>query len=156
MGNRKILEVSVGIFMVIAMVSLITIAFKVSNFQGFQERSTYQINALFNNIGGLKVRSPVKISGVVVGRVTDITVDKQTYQARVNMKIYSEFNELPYDTSASILTSGLLGDQYIGLEAGGDEEFLTDGDQLELVQSALVLEELIGQFLTKFAEGDGE
>lgn len=152
MTRRKIIEIWVGAFVLLAMVSLIMIALKVSNFQGIQERPTYQINALFSNIGGLKVRSPVKISGVVVGRVSDISVDKATYQARVKMQIYKDYDELPLDTSASILTSGLLGDQYIGLEPGADDVYLREGDQLDLVQPALVLEELIGQFLTKFAE----
>lgn len=154
MVRKTIVEVWVGIFVVITLIALTAIAFKVSNFQGFQEKPTYQISALFSNIGGLKVRAPVKISGVVVGRVSDISVDKATYKARVKMSIFSEYNELPLDTSASILTSGLLGDQYIGLEPGADEEYLKEGSTLDLVQPALVLEELIGQFLTKFAEGD--
>jgi len=152
MTRRKIIEIWVGAFVLMAMISLVMIALKVSNFQGLQEKPTYQINALFSNIGGLKVRSPVKISGVVVGRVSDISVDKATYQARVKMQIYTDYNELPLDTSASILTSGLLGDQYIGLEPGADDVYLRNGDQLDLVQPALVLEELIGQFLTKFAD----
>ncbi|MBD3610994.1 MAG: outer membrane lipid asymmetry maintenance protein MlaD [Hydrogenovibrio crunogenus] len=152
MTRRKIIEIWVGAFVLLAMISLIMIALKVSNFQGLQEKPTYQINALFSNIGGLKVRSPVKISGVVVGRVSDISVDKVTYQARVKMQIYKDYDELPLDTSASILTSGLLGDQYIGLEPGADDVYLREGDQLDLVQPALVLEELIGQFLTKFAD----
>lgn len=152
MTRRKIIEIWVGVFVLLAMISLIMIALKVSNFQGLQEKPTYQINALFSNIGGLKVRSPVKISGVVVGRVSDISVDKMTYQARVKMEIYKDYDELPLDTSASILTSGLLGDQYIGLEPGADDVYLREGDQLDLVQPALVLEELIGQFLTKFAD----
>lgn len=97
----------------------------------------------------------MKISGVVVGRVSDISVDKVTYQARVKMQIYKDYDELPLDTSASILTSGLLGDQYIGLEPGADDVYLREGDQLDLVQPALVLEELIGQFLTKFADSGG-
>lgn len=154
MVRKTIVEIWVGLFVVMTLIALAVIAFKVSNFQGLQEKSTYQVSALFSNIGGLKVRAPVKISGVVVGRVSDISVDKATYKARVTMSIFSEYNQLPLDTSASILTSGLLGDQYIGLEAGGDEEYLKDGSTIDLVQPALVLEELIGQFLTKFAEGD--
>ncbi|MDG4812439.1 outer membrane lipid asymmetry maintenance protein MlaD [Hydrogenovibrio sp. 3SP14C1] len=155
MTRRKIIEIWVGAFVLLAMVSLVMIALKVSNFQGIQDKPTYQINALFSNIGGLKVRSPVKISGVVIGRVSDISVDKLTYQARVTMQIDTDYNELPLDTSASILTSGLLGDQYIGLEPGADDVYLREGDQLDLVQPALVLEELIGQFLTKFADSGG-
>lgn len=154
MASRKIIEVWVGVFVLLALISLAVIALKVSNFQGLQDKPTYQINALFSNIGGLKVRAPVKISGVVVGRVDSITVDKNSYQARVIMSIDEDFNELPIDTSASILTSGLLGDQYIGLEPGADDLYLTNGDQLDIVQPALVLEELIGQLLTKFAGED--
>lgn len=156
MARKSIVDIWVGFFVLITLISLIVIAFKVSNFQGFQDKPTYRINALFSNIGGLKVRAPVKISGVVIGRVSSISVDKDSYKAKVVMTIYQDFNELPYDTSASILTSGLLGDQYIGLEPGADEEFLADGDTLDLVQPALVLEELIGQFMTKMADGGSE
>jgi len=154
MQRQLKVEVWVGAFVLMTLVSLAVIALQVSNFNSWKEKSSYQVTALFDNIGGLKVRAPVKISGVVVGRVTGIEVDSQTYQARVTMDLFSEFNELPMDTSGSILTSGLLGDQYIGLEIGADEELLADGDQLDLTQSALVLEELIGQFLVKFSEGD--
>lgn len=156
MSRWKMIEIWVGAFVLFALISLAVVALKVSNFEGFQDRPTYQVNALFSNIGGLKVRSPVKISGVVVGRVGNISVDRNTYQARVVMDIYKDYNQLPLDTSASILTSGLLGDQYIGLEPGADEEYLRDGDQIDLVQPALVLEELIGQFLTKFADSNSE
>jgi phospholipid/cholesterol/gamma-HCH transport system substrate-binding protein len=131
---------------------LIIVAFKFSNFQSIQQKETYQIKALFDNIGGLKVRAPVKISGVTVGRVANIQVDKETYLAEVSMNIYSEFNQLSLDTSGSVLTSGMLGDQYIGLDPGADEEYLVNGDYLDIVQSALVLEELIGKFLTSLSE----
>lgn len=151
MNRQRIIEVWVGIFVFISMIALAVIAFKVSNYQGFQERATYQVSALFSNIGGLKVRAPVKISGVVVGRVTSIEVDRKTYQALVKMEIDRDFNQLTQDTSGVILTSGLLGDQYIGLEPGGADEYLVHGDRLELTQPALVLEDLIGQFLTKFS-----
>lgn len=156
MSRWKMVEVMVGAFVLMALISLAVIGLKVSNFDGFQERPTYQVSALFSNIGGLKVRSPVKISGVVVGRVSSISVDRNTYQARVLMDIYQDYNELPLDTSASILTSGLLGDQYIGLQPGADDVYLINGDQIDLVQPALVLEELIGQFLTKFADSSSE
>lgn len=152
MNRQKIIEVWVGAFVLFALASLVVIALKVSNFQGLVDKPTYQVNALFSNIGGLKVRAPVKISGVVVGRVEEITVDQSTYQARVIMHIDKDFNELPIDTSASILTSGLLGDQYIGLSPGADDLYLTDGSHIDLVQPALVLEELIGQFITKFSD----
>lgn len=151
MSRQKIVEVWVGAFVLMSLIALAVIAFKVSNYQGLQERPTYEISGLFSNIGGLKVRAPVKISGVVVGRIKSIEVDAKTYQALVKMDIYEDFNQLSSDTSGVILTSGLLGDQYVGLEPGGSDELLKNGDRLELTQPALVLEELIGQFLTKFS-----
>lgn len=151
MSRQKIIEIWVGALVLMSLVSLMVVAFKVSNFQGWKDRPTYSISALYMNVGGLKARAPVKISGVVVGRVVSIAIDPQTFQARVIMDLYKEFDNLSIDTSGSILTSGLLGDQYVALQPGGDEEMLQDGDQLFLTQSALVLEELIGQFLTKSA-----
>lgn len=150
MSRKMIVEVWVGLFTVLAFVALLMVAFKVSNFQGVQ-KETYQIKAAFSNIGGLKVRAPVKISGVIVGKVIGIEVDKETYQAIVVMAINSDLNHLSLDTSASILTSGMLGDQYIGIDPGADEEYLQDGDYLDIVQPALVLEELIGKFLTNLS-----
>ena len=154
MKRQLKVEIWVGAFVLMTLVSLTVIALQVSNFNSWKDKSSYQVSALFDNIGGLKVRAPIKISGVVVGRVTAIEVDKNTYQARVTMDIFSEYNELPIDTSGSILTSGLLGDQYVGLVIGADEEMLASGDQLDLTQSALVLEDLIGQFLVKFSESN--
>ena len=154
MKRQLKVEIWVGAFVLMTLVSLIVIALQVSNFNSWKEKSSYQVSALFDNIGGLKVRAPIKISGVVVGRVTGISVDTKSYKARVTMDIFSEFNELPIDTSGSILTSGLLGDQYIGLVIGGDEELLKNGDQLDLTQSAIVLEDLIGQFLVKFSDSN--
>jgi phospholipid/cholesterol/gamma-HCH transport system substrate-binding protein len=152
--NRQVkLEIWVGVFVLITMVSIAFIAMKVSNFSQNQDRSTYQVDALFSNVGGLTVRAPVKISGVVVGRVTAISIDPVTYRARVQMTIYSEYNDLPTDTSAMILTSGLLGSQYIGLEVGADEELLADGSRIFMTQSALVLENLIGRLLVSLTEG---
>lgn len=152
MSRKSVVEIWVGFFTVLAVVSLIVVAFKFSNFQSLQQKQTYQIKALFDNVGGLKERAPVKISGVTVGRVANIRVDKKTYQAEVSMDIYTEFNRLSLDTSGSILTSGMLGDQYVGLDPGADEEYLVNGDYLDIVQSALVLEELIGKFLTSLTE----
>lgn len=154
MKRQLKVEIWVGAFVLMTLLSLAVIAFQVSNFSTWKEKPSYQVSALFNNIGGLKVRAPVKISGVVVGRVVGINVDPRTYQARVSMTVFKEFDDLPIDTSGAILTSGLLGDQYIGLMPGADEEYLKDGDQLDLTQSALVLEDLIGQFLVKFSEGE--
>ncbi|MBN2866441.1 MAG: outer membrane lipid asymmetry maintenance protein MlaD [Thiotrichales bacterium] len=152
MKRQLMVEIWVGAFVLMTLVSLTVIALQVSNFNSWKAQSSYQVSALFDNIGGLKVRAPIKISGVVVGRVSSIGVDPVSYKAKVTMDIFSQYNDLPIDTSGSILTSGLLGDQYIGLVIGGDEEVLANGDQLDLTQSAIVLEDLIGQFLVKFSD----
>lgn len=152
MFRRSTIEIWVGAFVLMTLLALVFVAFKVSNFQGLQDKPTYQVSALFGNIGGLKVRAPVKISGVVIGRVDSISVDQKTYRAKVVMDIYKQYDKLSLDTSAAILTSGLLGDQYIGLTPGADEEYLKNGDQIDIAQSALVLENLIGQFLTKLGD----
>jgi len=152
MKRQAKIEIWVGAFVLMSVLALVMIAFQVSNFNTWKDRPSYNISALFDNIGGLKVRAPVKMSGVVIGRVTAVTVDPLSFKARVMMKVDKAYNELPIDSSASILTSGLLGDQYVGIEVGGEEEYLAEGDQVEMTQSALVLEELIGQFLVKFSE----
>ncbi len=153
MDKQVKLEIGVGILVVLAALALFMVALKVSNFSTvMQDRPTYTLKAHFDNIGDLKVRSPVKLSGVVIGRVTSIEVDRTNYRALVTMHIEQGY-QLPLDTSAAILTSGLLGDQYVGLVPGGDEEYLADGDELELTQSALVLEDLIGQLMVKLADG---
>lgn len=152
--NRQLkLETWVGVFVLITMVSIAFIAMKVSNYSQNQDRTTYQVDALFSNVGGLTVRAPVKISGVVVGRVTGISIDPLTYRARVVMDIYQEYDDLPMDTSAMILTSGLLGSQYIGMEVGADDELLVEGGRIFMTQSALVLENLIGRLLVSLTEG---
>ena len=153
MKQKTKFEMGVGALVLMAFGALLMIALQVSNFTALKETPSYQISALFNNIGGLKVRAPVKLSGVVIGRVTDITIDQRPFKARVWMQIDQQYNELSIDSSASILTSGLLGDQYIGITPGGDMEYLEAGSEIEYTQSALVLEELIGQFLVKFTEG---
>jgi len=152
MKRQAKIEIWVGAFVLMSILALVMIAFQVSNFNAFKEKPSYHVSALFDNIGGLKVRAPVKMSGVVIGRVTDITVDAKSFKARVNMKIDETYNDLPMDSSASILTSGLLGDQYVGIDIGGDTEVLTNGSEIELTQSALVLENLISQFLVKFSD----
>ncbi|SIO02060.1 phospholipid/cholesterol/gamma-HCH transport system substrate-binding protein [Sulfurivirga caldicuralii] len=152
MGKQAKIEIGVGILVLFSIISLFVIAMKVSNFADMaQDRPTYTLKAHFDNIGGLKVRAPVKLSGVVIGRVASIGVDKSNYRALVTMKIDKAY-QLPLDTSASILTSGLLGDQYIGLEPGGDDQYLADEDEIEMTQSALVLENLIGQLMVKLTD----
>ena len=154
MMSRKTLDLWVGVFVVIGIGALLFLAMKVANLSALTGGDAYQINAKFDNIGGLKVRAPVKSAGVVVGRVSEIHFDNQTFEAVVTMAINSKF-EFPRDTSAKILTSGLLGEQFIGLSAGGDTVNLKGGDTLKITQSAVVLENLISQFLySKAAEGN--
>ncbi len=151
--NRKVMDLWVGIFVAISFAAVLFLALKVSNFSASSFASTYEITAKFDNIGGLKVRGPVKSAGVVVGRVADIRFDPQTYEANVVLRIDSQY-AFPRDTFASILTSGLLGEQYIGLDAGGDERMIPPGGKLAKTQSAIVLENLISQFLfNKASEG---
>lgn len=151
--NRKLMDLWVGVFVVAGFAAILFLALRVGNVSSANFAETYQLNARFDNIGGLKVRGPVKSAGVVVGRVTGISFDPQTYEAVVTMTIDSRYR-FPKDTFASILTAGLLGEQYIGLEAGGDEKMLQSGDAFAQTQSAVVLEKLIGQFMfNKASEG---
>jgi phospholipid/cholesterol/gamma-HCH transport system substrate-binding protein len=153
--NRKTLEMWVGLFVAAGLAALAMLAFKVGNLATADVIDGYTINARFNNIGGLKVKSPVTMAGVRVGRVSAITFDNDKYQAVVKMDIDGRYKTIPADTIGSILTSGLLGEQYVGLEPGGDERYLKAGDTLFKTQDALVLEKMIGQFLfSKAAEGD--
>ncbi len=152
--NSRTIEVTVGIFVALGFAALLMLALKVGNLTSFNGEAGYTILARFDNIGGLKQRSPVKMAGVVVGRVGNIEFDSETFEAVVDLDIEARYDQMPADTSASIFTSGLLGEQYVGLEAGGDEEVLKEGDTLQLTQSAVVLEQLIGQFLYNQAEGD--
>jgi phospholipid/cholesterol/gamma-HCH transport system substrate-binding protein len=141
----------VGLFVAIGIASLFMLAMRVSNITAFAETEGYQLTLNFDNIGGLKVRSPVTMAGVVIGRVSEISFDKEIYEAEVKVTIENQYDNIPEDTSASIFTSGLLGEQYIGLEAGGSDTFLKQGDRFKLTQSAVVLEQLIGQFLVSKA-----
>ena len=151
--NRKAIDLWVGVFVAIGMVSLMFLALKVGNLASGSLDHAYRVTAKFDNIGGLKIRGPVKSAGVVVGRVADIGFDQGSYQAVVTIEIDGRY-QFPKDTIASILTSGLLGEQYIGLDVGGDTAMLADGGQFKLTQSAVVLEKMIGQFLFgKAAEG---
>jgi len=142
----------VGLFVLAGFVALLFLALKVGNMASFSLADSYEVQARFDNIGGLKVRAPVKSAGVVVGRVKSIRFDDKTYQALVSIDMEKNY-QFPKDTSAKILTSGLLGEQYLGLEAGGDAAMLAQGDRIKSTQSALVLETLISQFLfSKAAE----
>ncbi|MDN5848859.1 MAG: outer membrane lipid asymmetry maintenance protein MlaD [Nitrococcus sp.] len=153
MQNSRLLEIGVGLFVLAGLLALLILALKVSNISAFQQTNGYDVIAKFQNIGGLKVSAPVTLAGVQVGRVADISVDQQTFEARVVLSISDKYANLPQDTSASIYTAGLLGQQYIGLQPGGMMETLQPGDQLMLTQSAIVLEQLIGQFLYNKAAG---
>ena len=153
--ERTTLDLWVGAFVVGGLIALLVLAFKVGNLSGFDGSETYRVYGKFDNIGGLKIKAPVKSSGVVVGRVSGIQFDNKTFQAVVEMRL-SKNHQFPKDSSAAILTSGLLGEQYIGLEAGGDEKNLKEGDNFRLTQSAMVLEQLIGQFIFSKAADEGE
>ena len=143
-------------FSVAVITALLFLALRVGNVSSANFAETYQLTAKFDNIGGLKVRGPVKSAGVVVGRVAEIRFDPESYEAQVTMTIDSRY-QFPKDTFASILTAGLLGEQYVGLDAGGDEKMLKAGDTFAKTQSAVVLEKLIGQFMfNKASEGTGE
>jgi phospholipid/cholesterol/gamma-HCH transport system substrate-binding protein len=154
--NRSTIDLWVGIFVVLGVAALLFLALKVGNLATFSGSETYNVQARFVNIGGLKNRAPIKSAGVVVGRVADIRFDNESYEALVSMNLDQHY-QFPRDTTAKILTSGILGEQYIGLEAGGDGVMLKNGDRVRLTQSAVVLENLISQFLfNKAAEGKDE
>jgi phospholipid/cholesterol/gamma-HCH transport system substrate-binding protein len=144
--NRTTLDLWVGIFVTIGIAAVLFLSLRVGNLLTTSNAPGYRLEAAFDNIGGLKVRAPVKAAGVLVGRVERIQLDPKTYQALVTMKIDKGY-EFTRDTIASILTSGLLGEVYIGLDSGGDTQMLADGGRITKTQSAVVLEKLIGQFL---------
>jgi phospholipid/cholesterol/gamma-HCH transport system substrate-binding protein len=152
--DRTLLDFWVGLFVTLGIAALFALALKVSNSEGFSRGSTYTVVASFNNIGALKVRAPVKSAGVVVGRVSAIHFDNKTFEALVSMQLDSRYT-FPKDTSASILTSGLLGEQYLALDPGGDSHNLVNGDTIKITQSAVVLENLISQFLYNKASDSG-
>ncbi|HMW23850.1 MAG TPA: outer membrane lipid asymmetry maintenance protein MlaD [Burkholderiaceae bacterium] len=152
--SKRNLEMLVGLFVLLGLAALVFVALKAANLTTFSGGATYALTARFDNIGGLKSRAPVRSAGVVVGRVTSISLDPKTYQGVVHLEVQRSF-EFPKDTSAKILTAGLLGDQYIGLEPGGDEKNLAPGDTIKQTQSAVVLENLISQFLFNKAADAG-
>lgn len=152
--GRKGIETLVGFFVLLGLLALVFLAFRAANLGSFNGGTTYTVTAKFQNIGGLKPRAPVRSAGVKVGSVTSIGLDPVTYEGVVKMQIQQDFR-FPKDTAAKILTSGLLGDQYIGLEPGPAEEMVADGGRFSQTQSAVVLENLIGQFLANSAEKAG-
>lgn len=155
MMEKRALEFWVGVFVLAGILALIMLAFKVGNLTSSDVSNAYTVDAKFENIGGLKVKSPVTMAGVRIGRVTGVSFDKKTYQAVVELSIDGRYKNIPDDSSASILTSGLLGEQYIGITPGGSDDYLKQGDQILLTQSALVLENLIGQVMVKLTSESG-
>lgn len=159
MQQTRKLELWVGAFVLAGLIAVLVMIFQVANVTGLGGNGSYQLKASFDNIGNLKVRSPVKIGGVVVGRVSAIDLDRDSYVPVVTLDIDETFGHFPESSSAQILTSGLIGEQYIGLVPGfvyDDIEMLGDGDYIEDTKSALVLEDLIGQFLYRVNDSEGE
>jgi phospholipid/cholesterol/gamma-HCH transport system substrate-binding protein len=155
--NNRTVEIGVGLFVALGLAALFMLAMQVSNLSTLGGDShSYTVTAAFENIGGLKVRSPVTVSGVRVGRVGAIDYDTAAYEAVVTLRINEEYDSFPEDTSASIFTAGLLGEQYIALEPGGSMDNLAEGARIQLTQSALVMEQIIGQFLYSMTSKDDE
>ncbi|HEY3982990.1 outer membrane lipid asymmetry maintenance protein MlaD [Cedecea sp.] len=159
--QTKKFEVWVGAFLLVALVAIIFLCLKVANVTSLRSEPTYRVYAVFDNIGGLKVSSPVRLGGVVIGRVDDIALDPKTYLPRVTLDIEQRYNQIPDTSSLAIRTSGLLGEQYIALNLGFDDpelgsSMLKEGSTIQDTKSALVLEDLIGQFLYKSGNGDNK
>ncbi|MFK5984195.1 MAG: outer membrane lipid asymmetry maintenance protein MlaD [Pseudomonadota bacterium] len=147
MTNSRWIEFTVGLFIVAGIMTMLGLVFKISNFSNSYYENTYTISAAFDNVSGLKKRSSVSMSGVNIGRVSDISIDPETFEAIVKIEIDSQYNQIPEDSSIAIYTAGLLGEKYIGIEAGGAPEYFEQGSQASLTQSSIVLEKLISQFL---------
>lgn len=156
MYQSKLIETIVGLFVLLGLGALLVLALQVSNLNslGILGKTGYQIEAKFENVGGLKVRAPVKMGGVTVGRVSGIGYDDTSYEAVATMTIGQQYSKIPLDTAANIYTAGLLGEQYVSLDPGGEEDFLKEGDEITLTQSAVVLEQVIGQLLFSKAAGE--
>ncbi len=153
--SKNALELWVGLFVIAGLAAAAMLALRVGNLSTVNVADAYKVTASFGNVGGLNVKAPVTMAGVKIGRVSNIQIDREDYSAIVELSIDRRYNNLPTDTSAAVLTSGLLGAQYVGLEPGGQEAYLKQGDRIEITQSAVVLEQLIGQMLFSKAQGDG-
>jgi len=151
--TTRFMETMVGLFVVLGFLALLMLAMRVSDLSRLTTNDGYEISAYFENVGGLKVRSPVTVSGVRVGQVTSILYDADRYEAQVKMRIDIEHDYFPIDTTASIYTAGLLGEQYIALEPGAEYDVIKTGDTIEFTQSALILEEIIGKIVVKLTSG---
>jgi phospholipid/cholesterol/gamma-HCH transport system substrate-binding protein len=152
MQHSSTQDTLVGLFVAAGIAGLFFLALQVSNLSSFTEQEGYTVTARFENSGGLKVKSPVSAAGVKIGQVSDISLDPKTYESVVKIRIDAKYNSIPEDTTASVFTAGLLGEQYISLEPGGSSEYLKQDGQIEITQSAIILEKAIGQFLFKSAE----
>ena len=152
--QTKVLELLVGLFFTLGVTAVFILTFRVASLDAGSESDSFAVTADFENIGGLKPGSAVTMAGVRIGRVRSIAIEPTTFEARVTMRIGNAFNNIPKDSSASIFTAGLLGEQYIGLVPGGEDATLADGDAIKFTQSALVLENLIGQFVAGMASGE--
>ncbi|GAB6139345.1 outer membrane lipid asymmetry maintenance protein MlaD [Methylosoma difficile] len=152
MSHTNTQDTLVGLFVAAGIGGLFFLALQVSNLSSFSQHDSYTVTARFENSGGLKVKSPVSAAGVKIGQVSSITFDPKTYESVVEMHIDAQYNSIPDDTTASIFTAGLLGEQYVSLEAGGSDDYLKDQSKIEITQSAIILEKAIGQFLFKSAE----
>ncbi|MDJ0698819.1 MAG: outer membrane lipid asymmetry maintenance protein MlaD [Woeseiaceae bacterium] len=155
MQQTRSIELGAGLFALLGMGALFFLTTQTTGGNDFKAEQTFSVEARFENIGSLKRRAPVAMSGVTIGRVTDISFDKNSLEAVVTFVIDSRYDQIPDDSDASILTAGLLGSQYIGLQAGGSDTFLEDGSEMLFTQSAIVLENLIGKFLVNMGSGDG-
>ena len=154
MGRQRIAEICVGIFMILGIVALIFLAFKVSGLTSYSYADSYYIQANFQNIGDLKARAPITIAGVRIGEITSITLNQQTYEAIVKMRI-DDNAEIPVDSTANIYTAGLIGSNYISITPGFASDYLKNGDTLERTNQAMILQDIIGQLLYSFKSGSG-
>ncbi len=153
-AKKTLIEFWVGLFVLAGLLSVVLLAFSVDGTGIFKVDRSYKVYASFDDVGGLSVRAPVTIAGVDVGRVTDIAIDSDRFSAIVELSISEKYNNIPIDSSARILTSGLLGAQYVGLEQGGEDIYLESGDEIEFTQSAFNFENLIGEFLFRQSESN--
>jgi phospholipid/cholesterol/gamma-HCH transport system substrate-binding protein len=154
-ANYKV-ELASGIFLLLGIAALVWLATRATDYGQDIGKDTYRVTARFQNVGELRLRAPVKIGGVTVGLVESVELDPVTFEAIVSMALATRFDEIPSDTGASVLTAGVLGDRYIGLEPGGAPDMLTDGDEIFITQSAIVLEQIVGKFLFNAGSGGEE
>jgi len=156
MQQTRSVEIGTGLFVLLGMSALFFLTLQTTGGEKFSATDTYELEARFENVGSLKSRAPVSMSGVTIGRVTDVAFDPETLDAKVTFVIDSRYDQIPDDSDATILTAGLLGSQYIGLQAGGSDTYLAEGSEVYFTQSAIVLENLIGKFLVNSGSGGDE